>query len=105
MSSNENKISFDTQKKDNKVYDEVELISASPKISTSTETSGIIQIKDKNFINNNISKTSSINTSIGYTDLVFGVSIDIHNPRKLGSVNAFFYIKNFPVFIIGPDCK
>ncbi len=50
--------------------------------------------------------SSSYNSSDKYpTDLIYGTSINIHNPRKIGLVRAFLYIKDFPLIIIGPDCK
>ncbi len=101
-SSNENNPSFETQKKiiNPKIYDEVELISSNQKMAN-TDTSGIIKVSQ----NDILSKRSSINTSISSIDLVYGTSIDMHNPRKIGSMNVFFYIKNFPLIVIGPDCK
>ena len=107
-SSYQNKISFETQnnKGHNKFTDEVELISANRKISNDTNTSEIIipendNVSKKNRISNNSLTTSSFTSS----ELVYGVSIDINNPRKIGAVNAFFYINNSPLIVIGPDCK
>ena len=39
------------------------------------------------------------------TSLLFGNSIDDLSPRRLGNMYAFFYFKNKPLIIIGPDCK
>ena len=106
--SSENKISFDTasNKGHNKFTDEVELISANRKISNDTNTSEIIiPEKDIEAKKNRISNISLSNSSFTPSELVYGVSIDVNNPRKIGAVNAFFYINNFPLIIIGPDCK
>ena len=43
--------------------------------------------------------------AIDFSNLVYGTSIDKHNPRKIGLVTAFFYINKFPLIVIGPDCK
>ena len=38
-------------------------------------------------------------------NLLYGNSITITNPRNVGKVYAFLYIKKYPLIIIGPDCK
>jgi len=79
-----------------KEYEENEVITSKQKISNS-DSSEIIKINSKE----NISKEEQ---DI-YKDLIFGVSINNKYPRKLGAMYAFCYIKNFPIFTIGPDCK
>ena len=36
---------------------------------------------------------------------LFGNDIKIINPKKIGNVYAFLYFKDYPLIIIGPDCK
>ena len=107
-SSGDNKNSFENanNKGHNKFTEEFELISASRKISNDTNTSEII-IPEKDIVakKNRISNISLENSTYTPSELVYGVSIDVNNPRKIGAVNAFFYINNFPLIIIGPDCK
>ena len=88
--ANDSNSSIEIPKKSNILYDEVDLISTSSKIPNASS----IVVSPKN-------------TKIEFSsaDLVFGTSIDIHNPRKMGAINAFLYIKGFPLIVIGPDCK
>ena len=37
--------------------------------------------------------------------LLYGNDIKIMNPKYLGRTRAFFYHNNYPLIIIGPDCK
>ena len=88
--TNDSNISLEIPKKTNILYDEVDLISSNRKIQN---TSSIV-VSPKN-------KKKEFSSE----DLVFGNSIDIHNPRRIGAINAFLYIKGFPIIVIGPDCK
>ena len=88
--TNDSKISIKIPKKSNILYDEVDLISTNSKISNISSI--VVSPKDKKI-------------ELSPADLVFGTSIDIHNPRKIGEINAFLYIKDFPIIVIGPDCK
>ena len=107
-SSSGNKMSFETDnsKGHNKFTEEFELISGNRKISNDTNTSEII-IPEKYIVSkkNRISNISLTSSTFTPSELVYGVSIDVNKPRKIGAVNAFFYIKNFPLIVIGPDCK
>ena len=38
-------------------------------------------------------------------NLLYGNSITIVKPRNIGKIKAFLYIKDYPLIIIGPDCK
>ena len=109
-SSNENNTSFENQKKPVQAnyFEEIDLISSNPKLSNTIDTSGNTDA----ILNDKITKkyqklsiNSSTNTSSSSQDLVYGVSIEIKKPRKLGSVKAFIYINNFPLIVIGPNCK
>ena len=88
---NDSNISLEIHQKPNMLYNEVNLISANRR---RTNTSSITVSTPKN-------KKREYSSE----DLVFGTSIDIHNPRKIGAINAFLYIKGFPIITIGPDCK
>lgn len=83
-------------KKPSILYDEVDIISTNRKIVQPIEGSYVIGISKENKMGKNIDKSN---------ELLFGTSINITKPRKIGSVYAFFYIKGFPLIIIGPDCK
>ena len=105
-SSNENNSSFENQKKiHSNYYDEIDLISTNPKISNPIDTSGTIEVSPKDNISKKLSINSSVNSSNSSSDLIYGSSIEIKNPRNLGSMKAFFYINNCPIIVIGPDCK
>lgn len=46
------------------------------------------------------------NNSIGTKKyLLYGNHIDNLKPKYLGKARAFCYINNYPIIIIGPDCK
>ena len=77
-------------------YDDINLITSNPRIMKSKESS-IVEISSKD--------KSTENTENISTELILGSPIYFCNPRKIGSVKAFFYIKGFPIIIIGPDCK
>ncbi len=36
--------------------------------------------------------------------LVYGNDYKLKNPKKLGNSTVFWYIKDWPLFTIGPDC-
>ena len=97
LTNDNSNISLEIHKKPNILYDEIDLITSNRKIIKSTENSNSITIGQ--------SKNNSKNSEYFSADLVFGASIDILNPRKIGSLYAFCYIKGFPIIIIGPDCK
>ena len=94
--NNDSNIVLAIHKKPNMLYDEVDLISSNRRIEKS---------QDKNII-----EISTIDKSIKKqekppSDLVYGAYIDIHKPKNIGAVKAFLYIKDFPLIVIGPDCK
>ena len=37
--------------------------------------------------------------------LLYGNDINNLNPKYIGKMRSFFYIKNEPLITIGPDCK
>ena len=88
--TNDSNISIEMPKKSNISYDEVDLISGNSKLPNFS--SKVVSPKNQKI-------------EFSSADLVFGTSIDIHNPRKIGAINAFLYIKGFPIIVIGPDCK
>jgi hypothetical protein len=36
--------------------------------------------------------------------LIYGNDYKLKNPKKLGNSTVFWYIKDWPLFTIGPDC-
>ena len=100
MSSNENK------EKPSKFHEEIELIASNPKIPNSTTDSSIvIEVNSKENISNKLSYNSSTNNATSSQNLLFGLPLNEGNPRKIGSLNAFLYINNSPLIVIGPHCK
>ena len=100
-SSNNYNVSSETPKKLNKIFDEVELISSNKKISNTNDSSNIVEMRPTNII----STDSSINTSISSQDLIYRTPIDNPSPKKIGKMHVFLYVNNFPLIVIGPDCK
>lgn len=100
MSSSDNK-----EKQQQKLHDEVELIRANSKISNTIESSVIIEVSSKTNIPKKVSINSNTNNSVSSPNSLFGCPIDKCNPRKIGSLNAFFYVNNSPMIVIGPHCK
>ena len=105
-SSNENKVSYETptkvKNKNTKFFDEVDLIASNQKISTTIDSSGVLEVNSKDTptkisVNSTVSRIDS--------DLIYGAPIIIENPRKIGNMRAYLYINNFPLIVIGPDCK
>ena len=93
--TNDSNISLEIHQKPNILYDEVDIMTSNRRIIKSTESPSLeVTRKDSSPKKFDIS-----------TDLIFGVSINILKPRKIGSVKAFFYVNNFPLIILGPDCK
>lgn len=55
------------------------------------------EIRIKNIENSNKENNNN--------NLLYGNDIRIMDPKYLGRTRAFFYHKNYPWVIIGPDCK
>ena len=89
--TNDSHISLEIHKQSNMLYNEVNLISTNRRIINNSSIT--------------VSTPKNKKSEYSSADLVFGTSIDIHNPRRIGAINAFLYIKGFPIIIIGPDCK
>ena len=104
--SNENKVSYETptkvKNKNKKFFDEVDLIASNQKISTTVDSSGVLEVNSKD-TPTNISFNSTVSPID--SDLIYGTPITIKNPRKIGNMRAYLYINNFPLIVIGPDCK
>ena len=105
-SSNENNFSYEiptkVKNKNTKFFDEVDLIASNQKISTTIDSSGVLEVNSKDTptkisVNSTVSRIDS--------DLIYGSPIIIENPRKIGNMRAYLYINNFPLIVIGPDCK
>ena len=95
--TNDSNISLEIHKKQNILYDEVDII---------TSNRRIIKPSDRSYpevaqTQNNFPQKKIENS----TDTIFGVSINNPKPKKIGSVYAFLYINYYPLIIIGPDCK
>jgi hypothetical protein len=95
--NNDSNIGLTINKKSNILYDEVDLISSSNR--------RIEKAHDNNAIEISSTEKTSQKQDKPLSDLVYGASIDIRKPTNIGSVKAFLYIKDFPLIIIGPDCK
>ncbi len=68
-----------------------------------------MKIKTKENSNNNsieldlIENTENIDGK--RNKLIYGNNANIKNPKKLGNLRAFIYIKDYPLIAIGPNCK
>ncbi len=62
-------------------------------------------IKNEEEIKLNVEKNSHNKTKGNKSYLLYGNHIDNLKPKYLGKSRAFFYINNYPLIIIGPDCK
>ena len=102
-SSNENNapIKTPTKTRNLKYNDEINLIASNQKITTTVDSSVGLEISPKG----NMPKKLSITTSVSSPDLIFGSPLNENNPRKIGKMKAFCYIKKSPLFVVGPDCK
>lgn len=52
----------------------------------------------------NINNNSNLNSE-NKSNLLYGNHINNLHPKYLGKTRAFLYINNYPLIIIGPDCK
>ena len=83
---------------------EIDLVSAEQRVVNNTETS--MSMEDKKQISifgNSINSLDNTNEKI--LDLVFGVPYEIKNPKRLGNLRVLLYIKDYPIIVIGTDCK
>ena len=96
MSSNDIKIEENDSKKD-----EVVLVSSRNSIKRTEDTS----IRNDPNLTDCSSQGQNSQDNSFHNELVYGASIDIPKPKKLGAVNAFLYINGNPLIVIGPDCK
>ncbi len=71
----------------------------------SQSTNSSIQSNNINSENEIISNTIIIDSENNFKNEIYGNSIFLKSPTNLGNTKAFFYIKNTPLIIIGPDCK
>lgn len=44
-------------------------------------------------------KTKKINNTL------YGNNITIKNPKKIGEMKVLFYFRDYPLIVIGPECK
>ena len=95
--TNDSNISLEIRQQPNILYDEVDKITSNRKIVKSTDSSSIEVAQSQT--------DPSPKKPENSTDLIFGKSISISKPRKIGAVYAFLYFNYYPLIIIGPDCK
>ena len=95
--TNDSNISLEIRQQPNILYDEVDKITSNRRIVKSSDISSIEVAQTQN--------DSSPKKPENSSDLIFGKSISIPKPRKIGAVYAFLYINYYPLIIIGPDCK
>ena len=70
--------------------------SPSVELSTSTEYTNQEEKKEKF----DIEKQNELKI----TEILYGNDYKIKNPKKLGNSFVFWYIKDWPLITIGPDC-
>ena len=59
--------------------------------------------EEETTLNININNSNNNKSTKSY--LLYGNHIDNLHPKYLGRAKALFYINNYPLIIIGPDCK
>ena len=109
---------FSTLIKDNNYYD-INKKDDNNKAQIQTELSTMIDTSSSN-LNEEESLDKEIDTNQENTltysiikeeenkfsgSLLYGNSINDLKPKYLGKARAFCYINNYPIIIIGPDCK
>ena len=83
---------------------EIDLVSAEQRVVNITETSTSMDDKKRvSIFTNSINSLDNTNKKI--LDLVFGVPYEIKNPKRIGNLRVLLYIKDYPIIVIGTDCK
>lgn len=90
-------------------------ITLSSSVNTNTDTSEKFEVDDNEAaIEYNREEETKLkpsseklnNNNIGTKNyLLYGNHIDNLKPKYLGKARAFCYVNNYPIIIIGPDCK
>ena len=89
-----------------KMNNEIDLVSSEQRvvnamdISISTENQ-----KNNTIINDNLNNSINNSTKEKQIDLFCGSPYEIKYPKKLGNLRIILYIKDFPLIVIGKDCK
>ena len=65
----------------------------------------ITKIKNEEEIALNVEKYNQNKTGGTKPYLLYGNHIDNLKPKYLGKTRAFLFINNYPLIILGPDCK
>lgn len=100
ISTNNKEEIIDVKIKNQKIADEINLVSSEQRIVNNTDNSISIDNTNQNYIFNN-----AINENEKNIDLIYGVPYDIKYPKKIGNLKVFFYFKTYPIIVIGPECK
>ena len=97
ISTNNKEEIIDVKIKNQKIADEINLVSSEQRIVNNTDNSISIDNTNQNYIFNNENEKN--------IDLIYGVPYDIKYPKKIGNLKVFFYFKTYPIIVIGPECK
>ena len=105
LESNNNKDVISVKIENGKVNNAIDLESSEHRIINNVDNSlSIGQDNNKSIINTNLNNTK-INTIDKILDSLYGNPYEIKHPKKIGNLRIFFYAKDFPLIVIGPECK
>ena len=108
MSSSENDNNKDVisvKIENGKVNNIIDLESSEQRIVNNADISlSISQENNQSNINTNLNNTKNNTTDI-ILDLLYGVPYEIKYPKKIGNLRILLYVQEFPLIIIGPECK
>ena len=69
-------------------------------INSINNLKGPLLLKDFEKYEENLqNKTKKINNTL------YGNNITIKNPKKIGEMKVLFYFRDYPLIVIGPECK
>ncbi len=74
-------------------------------IIDSSESSNSASSKAQPLLTNNKNKKEEEKEKEEMNKLKENINIHTSNPRKIGKTWGFLYYKDYPLIIIGPDCK
>ena len=108
MSSSENDKNKDVisvKIENGKVNNVIDLESSEQRIVNNADASlSIGQENNKSNINTDLNNSQN-NTTDLILDLLYGVPYEIKYPKKIANLRILFYVKEFPLIVIGPECK
>ena len=113
LESNNNKDVISVKIENGKVNNAIDLESSEHRIINNVDNSlSIGQDNNKSIINTNLNNTKITFLKINFNnnidkilDSLYGNPYEIKHPKKIGNLRILFYAKDFPLIVIGPECK